>query len=125
MTRFAIAVAVAMIFVLVGCGETLNTPTSASVVCGYTFSPSRVAVSSLPQRIVVQVKTVNSCPWVATTTDSWMSIAYQGGGGMGDLILNLDRNQCKSTARTGQIKIKDTSNVLEVYQDGSDLGICP
>lgn len=123
MTRFAVAVA--MIFVLVGCGETLSTPTSASMVCEYSFSPAKVAVSSLPQKIVVQVKTANSCPWVATTTDSWMNIAYQGSNGMGDLILNLERNQCTSQARTGLVRIKGTSNVLEIFQDGSDLGVCP
>lgn len=129
MARLARFAVIATVLMFVGCSRDWTvhptSPTSAVVVCEYTFSPSKVVASSLPQRVVVQVTTADTCPWVVTTTDSWMDIAYQGSSGTGDLIFNLDHNQCTSMARTGFFKIKGTANVLEVFQDGTDLGICP
>ena len=40
------------------------------------------------------------------------------------LTFNLDGNSCTSRASTGSIKIKGSTNILEITQDGSDLGIC-
>ena len=115
-----------LVFFGFGCGDGSNTPTSpTTTVCSYTFTPSKVVASSLSQTIIVQIKTGPDCPWVATTTDSWINITYQGSDGTGDLIFNLERNQCTSRARTGFFYINGSENFLEVIQDGSDLGLCP
>lgn len=116
---------VAALFSL-GCSDVAKSPTSpTAITCSYVFSPAKVVTSSLSQRVIVQVKTGDSCPWVATTVSPWIDIAYQGSNGTGDLIFNLDRNQCRSGARTGFFFIKGSENFLEVVQDGSDLGLCP
>lgn len=126
--KHCVGIVLVLAFFGFGCGEVSNSPaapTSVVEACNYAFLPSKVVASSLPQKIVAHVKTGDTCSWVATATDSWIDIVYQGSSGAGDLIFNLDRNQCTSMARTGFFKIKGTANVLEVFQDGTDLGICP
>jgi len=126
MVRFAQIALFVSVLSFLGCGDVLNTPTSPTImVCDFVFSPSKIVASSLPQRVVVQVKTGNSCHWTATAADSWINIVYQGSSGTGDLIFNLDRNQCTSMARIGFIGIKDSTTSLEIFQDGSDLDLCP
>ncbi|KKR02526.1 MAG: hypothetical protein UT29_C0001G0006 [Candidatus Yanofskybacteria bacterium GW2011_GWA1_39_13] len=122
-----VGIVLVLVFFGFGCGEDPSNPTSPTLVgaCHFNFLPTKVVTSSLPQRIVAQVRTGNSCSWVATTADSWIEIAYQGSSGTGDLILNLERNQCTSRARTGFVWIKGSENFLEIFQDGSDLEICP
>ncbi len=122
--RFAMIAMTAMFF---GCGDNSSAPTSPTpVACDYVFSPSKVTTSSLPQTVVVQVIATSSCFWVAGSTDSWINVVFQGNKkGPDSLTFNLDSNFCTARARTGFIKIKGSTNVLEVYQDGSSLGICP
>ena len=111
-----------------GCGDVSSNPTSPTSVveaCHYTFLPSKVVTSSVPKKIIIRVVTGPTCSWVATTADPWIDIAYQGSKGAGDLIFDLERNQCTSKARTGFIWIKGSENFLEIFQDGSDLEMCP
>ncbi|HEY4474893.1 MAG TPA: hypothetical protein VJC06_03160 [Candidatus Paceibacterota bacterium] len=121
--RFAM---IAMTAISFGCGDDSSTLTSPTpVACDYVFSPSRMITSSLPQTIVVQVVATSSCFWVASSTDSWVDIVFQGSKkGSNSLTFNLDGNSCTSRASTGSIKIKGSTNILEITQDGSDLGIC-
>lgn len=123
---------IAMCLIVSGCGENSNNPTAPTSVveaCNYTFLPSRIVTSSLPKKIIARVITGPTCRWVATATDTWIDIVYQGGSGSGDLIFDLQRNQCyeitKGRGRTGFITIKGSKNVLEIFQDDSDLWICP
>lgn len=121
-------VLMAMTLLPLGCGDSLDISTSPTpvLVCDYVFSPSQMMTSSLPQTVVVQVRTTNACSWVANTTDSWINLVFQGKKeGIDSLTFSLDANFCTSKSRTGFVKIKGSKNVLEITQDGSDLGICP
>lgn len=121
-------VLIAMTFVLFGCEDASNTPISPTPVipCSYVFSPSKIMASSLPQTVVVQVVTTNACFWVANTSDSWINPVFQGNKkGVNSVTISLKGNSCTSKTRTGFVKIKGSKNVLEITQDGSDLGICP
>lgn len=130
--KCCIGIVLVLAFFGFGCGENSKNPTAPTSVveaCSYTFSPSKIVTSSIPKKIITQVTTGPTCRWVAVATDTWIDIVYQGGSGNGDLIFNLQRNQCyeitKGRGRTGFITIKGSKNVLEIFQDDSDLWVCP
>lgn len=108
MVRFVLAV---IICTLVGCGDTLNTPTSPThsefqldSPCVYSFFIPKVEVSSRAQKIAIQVVTGKNCSWAASSTDPWITVTSQVITGTGLLAFELSPNQCTSQPLVGKFR---------------------
>ncbi|MCG3192690.1 MAG: hypothetical protein DIJKHBIC_01937 [Thermoanaerobaculia bacterium] len=118
-------------------------PNSGSVRSGFitageaTFTVSQAAcsvISVVPTvfnvshsgatSLSIAVTAEPSCPWIATTSDSWISLTAPDGSGSGSVRFNVAAN-ASQTPRAGTIRIRDLTVVVNQGAAPCDVTLQP
>jgi hypothetical protein len=91
----------------------------AGPTCAYVVSPSRAAIAGSGGQGTIQITTLPSCSWTATTAESWLTFTSPPAGqGTGALTFAAPANPAP-TERTGVITIADQTVVIVQAGAGS------
>ncbi len=89
--------------------------------CAYVLSPTRVAFASAGGPGTLQITTLPSCTWTATTTDSWLAFTSASSGqGTGTLAFGVSANPA-AAERTGIIALAGQTVVIVQAAAGSPI----
>jgi hypothetical protein len=91
--------------------------------CGYTVEPASYAAPLAGGATTIAVRTGPGCPWTATSSSDWISIASgQSGSGPGEVRVSVAANTTQG--RTGSVRIADQT-VSVTQASGCALGVNP
>jgi hypothetical protein len=62
------------------------------ITCVYTLSAPGMEIGEDAGQLAFVVMTQPDCPWTATSSESWVSVATPSGSGSGTVLLNISRN---------------------------------
>lgn len=95
-----------------------TSPTNISASCELTLNPA--AMAAPPNGGSFYTGVAGPCAWDAESADSWISVTYGRGTGVGTVTYNVAENT-GATAREGQVRIG--GQVLLVTQAGVDCSV--
>jgi hypothetical protein len=95
-----------------------TSPTNISAACELTLNPPAMAAPPTGGSFYTGV--AGPCDWNAESADSWISVTYGKGTGVGTVTYNVAEN-AGATAREGHVRIG--GQVLRVTQAGVDCSV--
>ena len=120
MNRLLVFPLACALFLTMACGkiDLPTSPTNISAACDLTLNPTAMAAPPTGGSFYTGV--TGPCAWNAESADSWISVTYGKGTGVGTVTYNVAEN-VGATAREGHVRIG--GQVLVVTQAGVDCSV--
>jgi len=120
MNRLLVFPLASALLLTMACGkiDLPTSPTNISAACDLTLNPAAMAAPPTGGSFYTGV--TGPCEWNAESADSWISVTYGKGTGVGTVTYNVAEN-AGATAREGHVRIG--GQVLVVTQAGVDCRV--
>ena len=86
-------------------GQVYTVTQNGTIPCSYAISPTNLSFASSGGNGTITVTTSGGCNWLATTTDSWITITSGSSGSGNDTVTYTVAANSATTQRTGFITI--------------------